>query len=135
MAFTSHTHQKKSIKVSEEIHNSNSCAKPFIFGPLTGGNTALMAPEIIGKTAGLFSILNYTKSDLWATGTISYEIFNKYNPFYGKLHDTADENLDTKPLKSIDYNESDLPMLESDVPYVIQKLIENILQRNPNKVS
>ncbi|KAJ8977930.1 hypothetical protein NQ317_002904 [Molorchus minor] len=45
-----------------------------------GGNTALMAPEIIGQQPGTFSVLNYSKSDLWATGTIAYEIFGNGLP-------------------------------------------------------
>lgn len=84
-----------------------------------GGNTALMAPEIITKTPGTFSILNYTKSDLWACGAIGYEIFGQPNPFY--------------QLKNVSYKDSELPALRSDVPVIVQRLIENILQRNPNK--
>ncbi|KAG4076149.1 hypothetical protein HA402_011495 [Bradysia odoriphaga] len=84
-----------------------------------GGNTALMAPEIITKTPGTFSILNYTKSDLWACGAIAYEIFGQSNPFY--------------ELKNSSYKENQLPALGSDVPIIVQRLIENILQRNPNK--
>lgn len=103
-----------------------------------GGNTALMAPgifssiveslpvtnfsptiEIITKTPGTFSILNYTKSDLWACGAIAYEIFGQPNPFY--------------QLKNASYKDEDLPALGSNVPVIVQRLIENILHRNPNK--
>ncbi|XP_037041094.1 probable serine/threonine-protein kinase samkB isoform X2 [Bradysia coprophila] len=84
-----------------------------------GGNTALMAPEIITKTPGTFSILNYTKSDLWACGAIAYEIFGQSNPFY--------------ELKNASYKDNQLPALGSNVPIIVQRLIENILQRNPNK--
>jgi len=84
-----------------------------------GGNTALMAPEIITKTPGTFSILNYTKSDLWACGAIAYEIFGQSNPFY--------------VLKNVSYKDNELPALGTNVPIIVQRLIENILQRNPNK--
>lgn len=84
-----------------------------------GGNTALMAPEIITKTPGTFSILNYTKSDLWACGAIAYEIFGQANPFY--------------VLKNVTYKDNELPALGTNVPIIVQRLIENILQRNPNK--
>lgn len=57
---------------------------PYSSGEIDkGGNTALMAPEIINKQPGTFSVLNYTKADLWACGAIAYEIFGLKNPFYG----------------------------------------------------
>ncbi|RZC35857.1 serine/threonine-protein kinase PINK1, mitochondrial [Asbolus verrucosus] len=87
-----------------------------------GGNTALMAPEIINQKPGTFSVLNYTKADLWATGAIAYEIFGCPNPFYG-----------SKRLKNVNYKEQELPPLPQEVPSVIQLLIGNFLKRNPNK--
>ncbi|KAJ8948925.1 hypothetical protein NQ314_008327 [Rhamnusium bicolor] len=90
-----------------------------------GGNTALMAPEILGQQPGTFSVLNYTKADLWAAGAIAYEIFSCVNPFYG------DKN--QEKLRSVNYNEDDLPDLPQDVPFVIQMLVRNCLKRNPNK--
>lgn len=96
-----------------------------------GGNTALMSPEIITKTPGTFSILDYSKSDLWACGAIAYEIFNSINPFY------EDEDDDTQPsrraLKSSTYDDDDLPAVREDVPLIVRKLISNILHRNPNQ--
>lgn len=90
-----------------------------------GGNAALMAPEIITQTPGTFSVLNYSKSDLWTAGTIAYEIFDNYNPFY--------DNPNFVKLRNYDFKEDDLPALPDDVPSIIQKLIRNILKRNPNK--
>jgi PTEN induced putative kinase 1 len=88
-----------------------------------GGNTALMAPEIITQKPGTFSVLNYAKADLWAAGAIAYEIFGSANPFYGQ-----------NKLKNVTYKEQDLPKLPDEVPTVIQSLIGNLLKRNPNKV-
>jgi PTEN induced putative kinase 1 len=87
-----------------------------------GGNTALMAPEIITQKPGTFSVLNYAKADLWAAGAIAYEIFGSANPFYGQ-----------NKLRNVTYKEQDLPKLPDEVPTVIQSLIGNLLKRNPNK--
>ncbi|CAH1954231.1 unnamed protein product [Acanthoscelides obtectus] len=90
-----------------------------------GGNAALMAPEIVNQQPGTFSVLNYSKSDLWAAGAIAYEIFGSPNPFYAKEG--------RQMLKNTDYKESDLPELPEDVPFVIRKLVEACLRRRPNK--
>lgn len=91
-----------------------------------GGNTALMAPEIINKQPGTFSVLNYTKSDLWACGAIAYEIFGSNNPFYGGKNDPS-------TLKNVSYKDNQLPQMHESVPQVVQKLVENMLRRNPNE--
>ncbi|KAF5282721.1 hypothetical protein FQR65_LT02718 [Abscondita terminalis] len=90
-----------------------------------GGNAALMAPEIILQKPGTFSVLNYSRSDLWTAGTIAYEIFDNYNPFY--------DNSKFKKLRNVDYNEDDLPALTEEVSPVIRKLVKHILKRNPNQ--
>ncbi|XP_058119553.1 serine/threonine-protein kinase Pink1, mitochondrial [Anopheles ziemanni] len=89
-----------------------------------GGNVALMAPEIIAQQAGSFAMLNYTKADLWACGAIAYEIFGGTNPFY------SGEN---SALKNTTYEEDMLPPMNQNVPRLIQCLVQNILQKNPNK--
>uniref|UniRef100_A0A1L8DL21 non-specific serine/threonine protein kinase n=1 Tax=Nyssomyia neivai TaxID=330878 RepID=A0A1L8DL21_9DIPT len=86
-----------------------------------GGNTALMAPEIITQNPGTFATLDYTKADLWTSGAIAYEIFGAENPFY------------SHNVKSYSYNDGDLPVLTDDVPLIVRKLIGNLLQRNPKK--
>lgn len=91
-----------------------------------GGNSALMAPEIINQTPGTFSVLNYTKADLWAAGAIAYEIFGCMNPFY--------DGNDWRKLRNTSYKEEELPELPGDVPGVVKALIRNILNRNPSKV-
>lgn len=99
-----------------------------------GGNTALMAPEIITKKPGTFSILDYSKSDLWACGAIAYEIFGEQNPFYYNENSKSTMNIsDAKVLKSVSYKDDDLPPLRTLIPLIVRKLVANILQRNPNK--
>ncbi|XP_065079137.1 serine/threonine-protein kinase Pink1, mitochondrial [Ochlerotatus camptorhynchus] len=100
---------------------------PYSSGEIDkGGNTALMAPEIINKQPGTFSVLNYTKSDLWACGAIAYEIFGSANPFYGGKNDPS-------TLKNVNYKDNQLPSMNDNVPHVVQKLVENMLHRNPNE--
>ncbi|CAG9767740.1 unnamed protein product [Ceutorhynchus assimilis] len=89
-----------------------------------GGNTALMAPEIISKKPGPFSKLNYEKSDLWAVGAIAYEIFGAQNPFYG--------NKNTR-LSSMSYKNEDLPPLPNSVPSIFNNLVKNLLRRDPGE--
>nr|CAH7749211.1 unnamed protein product [Callosobruchus chinensis] len=90
-----------------------------------GGNAALMAPEIVNQQPGTFSVLNYSRSDLWAAGAIAYEIFGSPNPFYAREG--------RQMLKNTDYKESDLPEMSMDVPFIIKKLVEACLRRRPNK--
>lgn len=87
-----------------------------------------MAPEIITQTPGTFSVLNYSKSDLWAAGTIAYEIFGLCNPFY-----VCNGNSDKK-LVNTTYKEEELPELSEEIPIIIRSLIKNLLKRNPKKV-
>jgi len=94
-----------------------------------GGNTALMAPEIICKAPGTFAVLDYSKSDLWACGAIGYEIFGAYNPFYERHND--DGTAIQAPLRSSTYKETDLPALSPNTPQIVRTLISNLLQRNP----
>ncbi|CAH0557225.1 unnamed protein product [Brassicogethes aeneus] len=90
-----------------------------------GGNSALMAPEIILQKPGTFSVLNYTKSDLWAVGAIAYEIFGCVNPFYGSK--------DREKLRNVNYKEEDLPKLPDEIPLIIRCLVGNCLMRNPKE--
>lgn len=105
----------------------NGLKVPYPSGEIDkGGNTALMAPEIINKQPGTFSVLNYSKSDLWACGAIAYEIFGSRNPFYGNKNDP---NI----LKNVNYHERDLPALNENVPLLVQQLVQNLLCRNPTE--
>lgn len=99
-----------------------------------GGNAALMAPEILTKTPGTFSVLDYSKSDLWACGAIAYEVFGSLNPFYHypNEEDTIDAQL-APLLKSASYRDDELPSINENTPNLVRKLIENILRRNPNQ--
>ena len=87
-----------------------------------------MAPEIISKEPGTFSVLNYTKSDLWACGTIAYEIFGMTNPFYLN-------NNNEQQLRNTTYTKNDLPKLSNNIPFIVRSLIYNLLEKNPNKVN
>ncbi|XP_058454486.1 serine/threonine-protein kinase Pink1, mitochondrial isoform X3 [Malaya genurostris] len=103
---------------------TNGLQIPYKSGDVDiGGNTALMAPEIINKQPGTFSVLNYSKSDLWACGAIAYEIFGSSNPFYGSKNNP-------NTLKNTNYKKSDLPQLTDEVPILVRKLVENLLSRN-----
>lgn len=95
-----------------------------------GGNQALMAPEIISKEPSMFAVLNYTKSDLWACGTIAYEIFGYPNPFYNPSDNASDYG---NGLINETYNDAMLPIMGEEVPLIVRKLVENILQRNPSR--
>jgi len=57
---------------------------PFITEEIDrGGNSVLMAPEIASAIPGEDAVLDYTKSDAWSAGAISYELFGGKNPFGG----------------------------------------------------
>lgn len=110
----------------------NGLRLPYSSGEIDkGGNQALMAPEIISKEASMFSVLNYSKSDLWACGAIAYEIFGYPNPFY---HPPTASNIVFPPtLVNETYSDEDLPEMGEEVPFVVRKLVENILQRSPGR--
>lgn len=83
-----------------------------------GGNSALMAPEIKCAVPGPNSTLDYSKADLWAAGTLAYEIFGDGNPFYNGFDSRS-------------YKEDDLPKLPGDTPELVVKLVEGMMKRNP----
>jgi len=83
-----------------------------------GGNAALMAPEVANATPGLFSFIDYSKADVWAAGTLAYEIFGLENPFYNGLDSRT-------------YRSEELPSLSEKVPIVIEKFVKFLLEKNP----
>jgi len=83
-----------------------------------GGNAALMAPEVANATPGLFSFIDYSKADVWAAGTLAYEIFGLENPFYNGLDSRT-------------YRSEELPSLSEKVPIVIDKFVKFLLEKNP----
>jgi len=89
-----------------------------------GGNTALMAPEVVCCEPGPFTSISYAKSDVWAVGAIAYELYGMENPFYSSGAST---------LNNVSYSEDDLPPLPEGVPITIANLIHNLLLRNPSK--
>lgn len=90
-----------------------------------GGNTALMAPEISTAEPGMFSYLDYDKSDLWATGALAYEILGADNPFYSHPNQGR--------LDSRTYTEDTLPPLPDKVPDIVKNLVLSVLSRQQNK--
>lgn len=87
-----------------------------------GGNASLMAPEVSTAVPGCGVVIDYSKSDAWAVGAISYEIFGQQNPFYRG-----------SGLESRSYQEKQLPPLPSSAPADVQLVIRLLLRRNPNK--
>ncbi|XP_032413906.1 serine/threonine-protein kinase PINK1, mitochondrial [Xiphophorus hellerii] len=87
-----------------------------------GGNASLMAPEVVTAAPGPDVVIDYTKTDAWAVGAISYEIFGQQNPFYGAAG-----------LHSTNYQEKQLPPLPACVPADVQLVAKLLLRRNPNK--
>ncbi|CAF3100322.1 unnamed protein product [Rotaria socialis] len=86
-----------------------------------GGNPALMAPEISTCQPGSKRFLDYSKSDLWASGTLCYEFFSQSNPFF---HGT---------LRPDKYDDEKLPSLSSKAPIIIELLAHSMLRKNPEK--
>ncbi|XP_074654817.1 serine/threonine-protein kinase Pink1, mitochondrial-like [Tubulanus polymorphus] len=85
-----------------------------------GGNAALMAPEIAKAEPGPKSFLDYDKADVWAAGTLAYEIYGLPNPIYRKLSN--------KTCKT-----TDLPDLPDTVPEIVKKVINLMLQPEPEQ--
>jgi hypothetical protein len=46
---------------------------------------------------GLFASLDYSQADVWAAGTIAYEIFGAKNPFYDDK--SKERHLDSRTYK------------------------------------
>ncbi|KAH9513415.1 Serine/threonine-protein kinase pink1, mitochondrial [Bulinus truncatus] len=92
-----------------------------------GGNSWLMAPELVTAKPGPDSFLDFRKSDLWAAGAIAYEILGAENPFYPSKDKTV------KQLRNVDYEEDELPNLPEDVPYPVKRLVRSLLSRSPSK--
>lgn len=87
---------------------------------------------------GPFTYINYNKADVWAVGTLSYQLFGMDNPFHriGTQTGTSVKNgKGAKFLLSSSYTESDLPSLPENVPPIIAKLVQEMLARSPSKVS
>lgn len=92
-----------------------------------GGNSWLMAPELVTAMPGPDSVLDYRKSDLWAIGAIAYEILGADNPFYPSKDNSR------KQMRNVDYTVEQLPNLPDDVPLPIKRLVKALLSRDPNK--
>ncbi|VDN52623.1 unnamed protein product [Dracunculus medinensis] len=85
-----------------------------------GGNLSLRAPEVRRAVPGIGHFVNFSMADLWAAGTIGYEIFTRMNPFY-------------KQMKSYDYMEFELPQLPRRIHYAVKMIIREMLRIDPQK--
>ena len=98
-----------------------------------GGNAALMAPEVAGAEPGPFTHINYDKADVWAVGTLAYQLFGMENPFHQIRTEKGLKGRAVPYLLSSSYREEDLPPLPEHVPPLISKLIFEMLLRSPSK--
>ncbi|XP_015283355.1 PREDICTED: serine/threonine-protein kinase PINK1, mitochondrial [Gekko japonicus] len=89
-----------------------------------GGNSCLMAPEVLTASPGPGVVIDYTKTDAWAVGAITYEILGARNPFYGSGGSS---------LESRSYREEELPPLPETAPPEVKKLVRALLCRDPKK--
>ncbi|KAL5013747.1 hypothetical protein ScPMuIL_008017 [Solemya velum] len=85
-----------------------------------------MAPEIACAIPGPWAYLDYNRADLWAVGTLAYEIFGMENPFYCGFRNRFH-------LDSWSYADLDLPKLPAEVPPIIRQLVYEILRRDSKK--
>ncbi|XP_052131136.1 serine/threonine-protein kinase Pink1, mitochondrial [Frankliniella occidentalis] len=98
-----------------------------------GGNAALMAPEVACAEPGPFTYINYNKADVWAVGTLAYQLFGMDNPFHRISNNQGLSGTGTKFLLSATYTESELPPFPETVPSIISKLVMEMLMRNPSR--
>lgn len=108
--------ENKSLKVPFPTHDT-----------YMGGNSWLMAPEVVTAVPGPNSYLDFSRSDLWAAGAIAYEILGGENPFY------LNKGSNRPQLSSRSYREDELPCLPESVPDVVKRLVKSLLSRDPRK--
>ncbi|OXB77291.1 UNVERIFIED_CONTAM: hypothetical protein H355_002283 [Colinus virginianus] len=89
-----------------------------------GGNGCLRPPEVTTASAGPGMVIDYSKADAWAVGTIAYEILGLANPFYSH----GDSFLESRS-----YREEELPSLPDGVPCEVKQVIRMLLRRDPSK--
>lgn len=85
----------------------------------------LLSEQVSTACPGPRAVVDYSKADAWAVGTLTYEIFGLANPFYGQggAH-----------LESRSYQEAQLPALPESVPLDVRQLVRALLQRDASKV-
>jgi len=106
------------LVVSDFGSSYSSFTLPFNEFTDLGGNLSLRAPEIRRAVPG--TTLDYSLADLWAGGTMSYEIFTRMNPFYSKL-------------SSASYTEDELPELPRRVNHAVKLLVNRMLRIAPDE--
>uniref|UniRef100_A0A5K3EID0 non-specific serine/threonine protein kinase n=1 Tax=Mesocestoides corti TaxID=53468 RepID=A0A5K3EID0_MESCO len=90
------------------------------------GNTVLLAPEVATYFASnnheqRHLIPDYSRADLWSAASIAYQVFGGENPFL------------SGQLTSLDYAESDLPLIPVGAPGVIAWVLRSCLRRDPSR--
>jgi len=104
------------------LHQPPNLRLPYVTDETgKGGNVALMAPEIDSCRPGPKIYLDYSKADLWASGTLCYEFFSQPNPFF---HGTFRQET---------YDDQQLPSLTPYASPIIEQLVYSILRRNPKE--
>lgn len=98
--------------------------------------TSCLSLQVKTAMPGLLSSVSYGQSDLWAAGTLIYEIYGLDNPFsLPAAAATASPRRRPKQLDSATYKESQLPRLPRSAPPWVRHLVADILRRNPRAVS
>lgn len=85
-----------------------------------GGNTALMAPEVVTARPGALARIDYRASDLWTSATLAFQIFGAENPFLVTLSSSR-------------YDPLQLPPLPPLTPPLVRRLVTAILARDPHQ--
>ena len=77
----------------------------------------------------MLASINYTRADLWSSGSIAFEIFGLENPFM--VHTRGSKAM----LDSSSYKDANIPRLPKEIPGAVRRLVRDILRRNPKNVS
>ena len=73
-------------------------------------------PQVCLARPGSFTSIPYSRSDLWAAGSLAYQIYGGLNPFLGGL-------------ASRSYTVDQLPALPPGTPVLVQELVRALLHR------
>ena len=71
------------MKIKLKIKSAYFIIKNYL--KMSNSKAFILDNEIFAIVPGLFSFIDYSKADVWSTGTLAYEIFGFENPFYHGL--------------------------------------------------